>query len=175
MMRRAKPWRGWRSRRSDHAQRPVSSPACNIISINRTIISANTPSRALEAYSTARASVLNVFLPSRARALDVLHASRARIDQRFPPISCARSRRSPCISRVRRSTFPSHLARALSTFSMHPAHALLNVFFTSRVHALDVRCTSSRAPNSSLTTRATALDIVHTSRAGIPHTSDRQH
>ena len=73
------------------------------------------------------------------------------------------------------STFPSHLARALSTVSMHLARALLNVFLTSRARALDVRRTSSRAPNSSLTTRATALDIVHTARAGIPHTSDRQH
>ena len=119
MMQRARPWRGWRSRRSDHAQRPVSSPACNIISINRTIILANTPSRALEAYSTARASVLNVFLPSRARALDVLHASRARVDQRFPHISRARPQRSPCIPRTRCSMFSSRLARTPSTSAVH--------------------------------------------------------
>ena len=105
MMRRARPWRGWRSRRSDHAQRPVSSSACNIISINRTIISANTPLCALEALSTARASVLNVFLTSRARALDGLHASRARVAQRFPHISRARPRRSPCIF-ARTQRFP---------------------------------------------------------------------
>ena len=181
MMPKAKHWRGWRSRRSDCAQCPISSPAVYYcIYYPQSIVSVNTPrarshrlsrarpqrsthiahavssfssplSRAASTFDTHRARGFVILIPSLARDLNIRHKSSARF--RYSLHHSRAWHRSSIAHRARILVIPSYIVRVVLSFDTHRV-CVLNMLI-SRVR---VRCPAYILPCTSTLNKSQEQD-----------------